>query len=195
MATVITFKIHPSNTIDISVLNPCTASDPYLTIEAPDGTKIKFTTATQRLKDFTQATIPWVDKNVIFTIDELNTSSSGVLIDSSDNVLSELPWDSFPPGIYSVYFAESGDPSTPDLSYFLEFTTILDCMYTTINDDSDCCYESEPADHSKKLIKMMNLKFGAELDFKYGNISEAKSKTSVLESICNNTDCGCKNCG
>ena len=201
MANIITFKIHPNNTIVLSVLRPCTADDPYLVIKAPDGTEVKFITGSIRLKDFTTATQAYdvsdPGKETIMTIDQLNTAgsgSNGLLKDSSGNTLSSLPWTSFPPGIYTVYFAPTGNPSSPDSFEFLEFTTILDCMASLINENADCCYKSETSAHRNELLRMMNLRYGAELDYRYGDNSEAISKVSTLDSICKNTDCGCKNC-
>jgi len=190
MAAFFTFDINPSTTVKFTAPYPDpAAADATLVITAPDDVEITINDLVA-LADFD---VDDPGAEIDFTIEDLNDSSD-VTIEKGSDTLTELPWSKFPPGKYNVVYTSDSDTLDED---FLLFTTIDDCLYKKIDGYmfKTCC-DSCTGDEVKRLVeKLLAVKEGAKLDFKYEAWADLTEKLTALEHLCEddfcNCDCGC----
>jgi len=195
MAFLFSFDIYPSDTIIFSAQLPDPVSGaPGLTITTPDQVVITMTGNTVPLEILTDfdPTSPGTKINI--TVEDINGMPSGV-ITQSGNPLTSLPWSKFPPGVYTVNYTVDVQPGLTE--EFLLFTTIDDCLYAKIDGLMyDACCDKCNGSETKQLVeKLLAVKEGAKLDFKYTAYADLTAKLTALEHVCEGSFCECKcNC-
>lgn len=189
MAAFFTFDINPSTTVLFSAPYPDPADNAaQLVITTPDNVVITFANLVAFGFDESD---PGVEIDI--TITEINASPE-VTIVSGSNTLSVLPWTKFPPGKYNVVYTSQTD--TLDKNFLL-FTTIDDCLYTKIDGYmyKTCCDVCSGTETKRLVEKLLAVKEGAKLDFKYEAWADLTEKLTALEHLCEgnfcNCDCGC----
>ena len=190
MAAFFTFDINPSTTIKFSAPYPRPA-DPAATlvITTPDSVVISISDLVE-LGGFDSEQ---PGEELLITIDRINASGAVAITKGSDT-LSTLPWTKFPPGKYTVVYTSVNDTLSQN---FLLFTTIDDCLYTKIDGYmfKTCCDSCNGTEMKRLVEKLLAVKEGARLDFKYEAWADLTEKLTALEHLCEgdfcNCDCGC----
>ena len=188
MAAFFTFDINPSTTVKFTAPYPDPAPNTTLVITTPDSVVITINDLAA-LSGFDESD-PGAE--VDFTITELNASDA--TFTKGSDTLTTLPWTKFPPGKYTVAYTSDGDTLAKD---FLLFTTIDDCLYTKIDGYmfKTCCDSCSGTETKRLVEKLLAVKEGAKLDFKYLAWADLTEKLTALEHLCDgnfcNCDCGC----
>lgn len=194
MSHLITFDIYPSDTVIFSAPLPDPSSHPWLTITTPDDVVIKMDDTTVPLDTATDFDVLSPDTKINITVADINAMGGGVI--SKDGVvLTSLPWTKFPPGVYTVFYTTDADPTGVTEEY-LVFTTIDDCLYAKIDGFMyDTCCDKCKGSETKQLVeKLLAVKEGAKLDFKYTAYADLEDKLSALQHLCEGDFCECS-CG
>jgi hypothetical protein len=184
MAAFFTFDINPSTTVKFTAPYPDPAPGASLVITTPDSVVIT-------INDL--AALALFNENdpgaeISFTIERLN-SSSATFVTGSDTLVT-LPWTKFPPGKYNVVYTTDTDSLNKD---FLLFTTIDDCLYTKIDGYmfKTCCDSCSGTETKRLVEKLLAVKEGARLDFKYAAWADLTDKLTALEHLCEGDFCNC----
>jgi hypothetical protein len=186
MAAFFTFDINPSTTVKFTAPYPDPAdASATLVITAPDTVEITINDLAA-LADFDPSDPGAV---IDFTITELNASPD-VVLEKGTDTLTELPWALFPPGKYNVVYTSASDSLNKD---FLLFTTIDDCLYTKIDGYmfKTCCDSCNGSEMKRLVEKLLAVKEGAKLDFKYAAWADLSDKLTALEHLCEGDFCNC----
>ena len=191
MAAFFTFDIVPSTTIRFTAPYPDPSiSTASLAITTPDSVVIT-------ISDLVTVAGFDVDNPgalVDVTVTELNAAdSSDVSIVKGTDTLTALPWTKFPPGRYQVAYTAGSDSLSKE---FLLFTTIEDCLYTKIDGYmyKTCCDSCNGTEVKRLVEKLIAVKEGARLDFKYAAWADLTAKLTALEHLCEDDFCTC-DCG
>lgn len=194
MSYVITFDIYPSNTIIFSAPVPHPAQlDAELIITTPDDVVISYTASTVALVAATDFDDAAPGEKINITVADINATSG--IISKAGTPLTTLPWTKFPPGVYTISYEVPGYAPvyTED---FLAFTTIDDCLYSKVDGFMyDTCCDKCKGSETKQLVeKLLAVKEGAKLDFKYTAYADLEEKLSALQHLCEGDFCECS-CG
>jgi len=201
MAAFFTFDINPSNTILFSAPYPNQAAGTTVAITCPDATVITGSASALSGATF-NSNQPHLE--VKFTIDTINAAiGAGTATAQNPSTTpvtnyTALPFTKFPPGQYRVTYTELSDQVNNVLTKtFILFTTIDDCLYTKIDGlmYDTCCDKCDGSTTKQLVEKLLAVKEGARLDFKYGATADMTEKLTALEHLCEgdfcNCDCGC----